>query len=456
VPAPAFPDGWTAVPVSNGINFVTTTNAPDSPPNVAYARDPTNIGGGTDLTSPPMAINAAAATVTFRNKYDSEPGWDGAVLEVSIGGGAFQDILTAGGAFIQNGYNGSLGSNGVNNPLAGRQAWTGNSGGYLTTIARLPAAANGQNVQLKFRFGADDNTARQGWFVDSIQVAGSFVCSIPAAVRSRADFDGDGKTDLSVYRPAEGNWYLDRTSQGFTGLHFGDASDIPTPGDFDGDGKADVAVWRPSTGTWYRINSSDGSGFNVNFGVAGDIPQGGDFDGDGRDDIAVFRPANGTWYWQNSSNGQFGGIQFGQDGDLALAGDYDGDGHDDVSVFRPSNGNWYRVNSSNGQPFAINFGLNGDLPTPADYDGDNREDIAVFRPADGNWYWMESGSGQPRGIHFGQAGDIPVPGDFDGDGRDDQAVYRAGAWYVNRSTAGFMAQAFGIPTDIPIPKKYIP
>ena len=456
-PAPAFPDGWTAVPVSNGINFVTTTNLPDSPPNVAYARDPTNIGGGTDLTSPSMAISAAAATVTFRNKYDSEPGWDGGVLEISIGGGAFQDILAAGGAFVQNGYNGSLGSNGVNNPLAGRQAWTGNSGGYLTTIVRLPAAANGQNIQLKFRFGADDNTAGQGWFIDSIQVAGGFECSIPAAVRSRADFDGDGKTDLSVYRPAEGNWYLDRSTQGFTGLHFGDASDIPTPGDFDGDGTTDIAVWRPSTGTWYRINSSDGTFFYSSaFGTTGDVPQVADFDGDGHDDLALFIPPQGVWEWQKSSNGAFDSIHFGQEGDLPVVGDYDGDGHADVAVFRPSVGDWYRRNSSDGSFVGVNFGLGTDLPVPADFDGDNRTDIAVFRPSEGNWYWLNSSDGQPVGIHFGQAGDIPVPGDFDGDGKDDQAVYRDGAWYLNQSTAGFMSKAFGIPTDIPIPKKYIP
>jgi hypothetical protein len=458
VTAPAIPEGWTAVPLQGGVNFVTTTNGPDEGINAAFARDPSSVGGGTDLTSPAVPITDRAATLSFRQKFVTEDGWDGGALEISVGGGPFQDILAAGGSFIANGYNGWLGTyNGANNPLADRAAWTGDSNGYITTIVRLPAAAVGQNVQFKWRFGADNNTGLTGWFIDTVQIAGRYTCSTsPNAVRSRADFDGDGKTDMSVYRPAEGNWYLDRSAQGFTGVHFGDASDIPTPGDFDGDGVADVAVFRPSTGTWYRVNSGDGSFFNFPFGSAGDVPQSGDFDGDGRDDLAVFRSASGTWYWQNSGNGQFAGIQFGQDGDLAVAGDYDGDGKDDVAVFRPANGNWYRLNSGNGAFVGINFGLEGDMPTQADYDGDHKQDIAVFRPSDGNWYRLNSSDGSPAGVHFGDAQDVPVPGDYDGDGKDDQAVYRQGTWYLNRSTAGFTAAAFGVSSDVPIPRKYIP
>ncbi|HTK26117.1 MAG TPA: M36 family metallopeptidase, partial [Pyrinomonadaceae bacterium] len=143
VTAPAFPAGWTAVSVSSGINFVTTTVNSDSGPNSAFAADPTSVGGGSDLTSPSIPITASAATLTFRQRYDTEADWDGGVLEISIAGGAFQDILTAGGSFVQNGYNGNLGAGSVNSPLQTRNAWTGNSSGYITTIVRLPAAAAG-------------------------------------------------------------------------------------------------------------------------------------------------------------------------------------------------------------------------------------------------------------------------------------------------------------------------
>ena len=453
---PNFPSGWTATPNAGGINFVTTATGPDSGSFSAFAADPTTIGGGTDLTTPAMPITAPAAQVSFRNKYDTEDGWDGGVLEISIAGGAFQDILAAGGVFIQNGYNNALGA-GTNNPLAGRSAWTGNSGGYLTTTVRLPTAAAGQTVQFRFRFGADDNTAATGWNVDTVSVLGSSSCSYTAAtVRSRADFDGDGKTDLSVYRPTGGNWFLNRSTQGLSVTAFGLSADIPTPGDFDGDGKADIAVWRPSNGVWYRINSGNGTTFAVAFGITGDIPQSGDFDGDGKDDIAVFRASAGAWYWRESGTGMDRIVQFGSNGDIPVAGDYDGDGKDDLTVFRPSNGIWYRYNMQTGLYAVINFGLNGDLPVHADYDGDNKDDIAVFRPSNGIWYVLNSTNGLVSAVQFGQNGDVTVPGDYDGDGKDDQAVYRSGIWYINRSTSGPLVTQFGLASDIPIPSKYVP
>ncbi len=454
VSAPNFPAEWTAVPVSGGINFVNAPLNPNSPPNAAFALNPDTVGGGTDLTSPPIAINASAATVRFEHSFLTEAGWDGGVLELSIGGGPFQDVAAAGGNFIYGNYNGTLGANGVNNPLAGRQAWTGNSNGYSSDVLiRLPAAANGQNVQLRWRFGADNNTApaNGGWSVDDIDVVGSYTCSFITAAAVRADYDGDGRTDVSVFRPSDGNWYLDRSTDGFIAVNFGVADDIITPGDFDGDEKTDIAVFRPSTGQWFILDSS--GGFSIyQFGQTGDIPVPGDFDGDGRDDIAVFRPSTSVWYAQLSGGG-FAIAQFGAAGDIPLRGDFDGDGRADLAVYR--SGQWWIARSSGG--FSVDtFGFSTDEPVPADYDGDGRDDIAVFRPADGVWYIYRSSDQDVSFIPFGISTDIPAPGDFDGDGKADQAIYRDGVWFINRSSAGILIQQFGLAADRPTPGGYIP
>jgi hypothetical protein len=183
VTAPGIPAGWTAEAISGGINFVSSSSFPDTPPNSMFALDPLTVGGGTNLTSPAVAVTSPTATLSFRNNYNTEIDWDGGVLEISIAGGGFKDILAAGGSFQQNGYNRILGA-GVNNPIGGRMAWTGNSFGYLTTVVQFPPDSAGKLVQLRWRFGADDNTANVGWHIDTISLVGaafvtSFECSVP-------------------------------------------------------------------------------------------------------------------------------------------------------------------------------------------------------------------------------------------------------------------------------------
>ena len=283
------------------------------------------------------------------------------------------------------------------------------------------------------------------------------VSGVAGPPRSRADFDGDGKTDLSVFRPSEGNWYINRSNDGFFVQHWGMAGDTPVPGDYDGDGKADLAIFRPSSGPFadfYIINSSTSTVRYEHWGVENDVPVVGDYDGDNKSDPAIFRPSTGVW-WILRSLGGSSAAPNGQIGDVPIVGDFDGDLKTDITIYRPTTGQWLGTFSAGG---AINtvFGAVGDKPVPGDYDGDGKDDYSVFRPSTGTWSSYQSSTGTIANIPFGLSTDIPVPGDYDGDGRDDQAIYRNGQWWLNRSFSGVTVAGFGLSADIPIPAKYIP
>lgn len=292
---------------------------------------------------------------------------------------------------------------------------------------------------------------------------GSGGCS--SVPRSRADFDGDGKTDLSVFRPSEGNWYLNRSTAGFQVLKWGIATDTPVPGDYDGDGKADTAIYRPVANPadpdYYILNSNGFTVTGLSWGLPNDIPiSGGDYNGDGRTDLSVFRPSEGRFYIYNSGMSATPTVQnFGLNGDVPVAIDNDGDGRTNIAVIRPSENRWY-IARPTGNPATnfdvIPFGAAGDIPAQADYDGDGKDDVTHFRPSTGQWIARLSTNGSTIFIPFGQSGDVPVPGDYDGNGTDDQAVYRNGTWWIRLSTGAVSSQAFGVASDTPIPNKYLP
>ncbi|MDQ6788686.1 MAG: PQQ-dependent sugar dehydrogenase [Acidobacteriota bacterium] len=275
--------------------------------------------------------------------------------------------------------------------------------------------------------------------------------------RANADFDGDFKTDFSVFRPTDRTWYIANSSNNSVRyFQFGLNGDIPTPEDYDGDNVTDISVFRPTTGVWYRLNSSNGTFFAVQFGANGDVPVAGDYDGDAKADITVFRPSNGVWYRLNLAGNNYSAVQFGQTGDKPTPGDFDGDGKYDIAVWRPSNGIWYRLNSSNGSFFGVQFGQNGDTPAQGDFDGDGKDDQAVYRQTNNTWYILRSLTNTVQYTQFGANGDVPVVGDYDGDGREDIAVFRPlqGAWYVLNSsstTGGFQTFLFGTNGDLPLP-----
>jgi murein DD-endopeptidase MepM/ murein hydrolase activator NlpD len=280
-------------------------------------------------------------------------------------------------------------------------------------------------------------------------------------LRSPFDFDGDNKTDISIFRPSVGQWWYQQSSNNTVPAYtFGTTTDKIVPGDYDGDSKTDIAFFRPSTGEWYVLRSSNLTFFAAPFGNSTDSVAPGDYDGDGKTDLTVFRSSQGVWFI-NQSSGGIQAIPFGTNGDIPAVADYDGDGKTDIAIFRPTggsgNGEWWMLRSRDGL-FATPFGSATDKPVQGDYTGDGKADIAFFRPATANWFILRSEDLSFYAAPFGASTDTVVPGDYDGDGKFDLAVFRPSnvTWFINKSSGGTQIQTFGSAGDKPVPSAFVP
>lgn len=263
-----------------------------------------------------------------------------------------------------------------------------------------------------------------------------------------SDFDGDGKTDLSVFRPSDTVWYINNSrDESIRAQQFGISSDVPVANDYDGDGKTDVAVFR--NGVWYLIYSRNNIFAAVGFGQVGDIPVPADYDGDQKADLAVF--SGGVWRIKESSDGNVRTLQFGLSNDIVVPADYDGDRRADIAVFR--DGVWYVFQSTDFGVRIEQFGITGDKPVQGDFDADGKTDFGVFRPSNGGWFVHLSSDNSYITTQFGISTDTPLKGDFDGDKKADIAVFRQGVWYITQSSnQSIRITQFGIANDIPIPR----
>ena len=191
VTAPALPVSWVASftpgaancttggTCASGANWATSPTNANTFPNSVFHNAPGCVTDST-LDSPSFYDYSRNQFLSFWHQYDLESGFDGAVLEISINGGPFIDFVAAGGEFQNGGYNGTI-ATGTLSPIAGRLAWTGNSGGYILTSARMPAPVAGtQSVVLRFRLATDCSGAGTGWRVDTIDsIYYSVSCTSP-------------------------------------------------------------------------------------------------------------------------------------------------------------------------------------------------------------------------------------------------------------------------------------
>jgi hypothetical protein len=190
---PAAEPGWT---VDTGVN-----QAPGSAPWTVVA-DPlahsmtqsfNSDASGIDikddrLVSPAQRVSSTSR-LSFWHRFNFEDGFDGGVLEVSVNGGPWQDVLAAGGSFVAGGYNGTIDTE-FESPIAGRAAWTGLSSSVptMTQVEVDLSALAGASVQVRFRLALDNGfvTTGVGWWVDDVQVTNVTINCPPVAINDAA------------------------------------------------------------------------------------------------------------------------------------------------------------------------------------------------------------------------------------------------------------------------------
>ena len=339
--------------------------------------------------------------------------------------------------------------------------------GKSATIGIAPASGGiGEKVQLS------NNSENQALVGSGHAITFSFLTR-----NAVSDYDGDGTSDIAVWRPSTGMWYVLPSSTGFSfEKHFsrqlGLPGDIPVPGKYDSDQKTDMAVFRPTTGEWFIRYSSqgfDGAYVRIQWGLPGDYSVPGDYDGDGRTDIAVFRPKDGNYYVLKSTS-SFDRTQALKGSSDALlkvhvsgphnypvVADFTGENKDSFLTVYNLSRFWTLKDSSGRLLYSLPWGIPGDTPLGCQF---NREvdsiadRVMVRTESDGRdlWYTVYS-NGLGNVESFGSITDIPLCRQFAGDQNDDKTVFRvwSGEWFIQPSgTKTVLHYNFGLPGDKPV------
>ncbi|MCI0623151.1 MAG: trypsin-like serine protease [Acidobacteria bacterium] len=353
---------------------------------------------------------------------------------------------------------------------------SGDSGsGFMTLRAGLNVvtgiasqAVIGDCATANLEFDAVDVFQHLSWIRS---ITGSLLSNTKPAHCVPRDYDGDGKIDLAL-KTSLGDWKIDYANNGFG---FWDVSypgygkdhlapdHIAVPADYDGDGKADLSVKSNGSGSWNIDYAANGFGrWDVSYPGYGftDAPVPADYDGDGKADLSV-KTRGGTWFIDYASDGfglpnvSYSGYGFSDA--HPVPADYDGDGKADLSV-KTDAGKWFIDYASDGfgrwNVSYSGYGGTDAAPIPADYNGDGKADLSV-KANDGRWYIdfaaprlignlatiSSTGFGSWNVSYPGWGGStfFAVPRDYDGDHRLDLAVYNRlnDSWHIDYAEDGF-------------------
>ncbi len=292
---------------------------------------------------------------------------------------------------------------------------------------------------------ADPGFVFTGWS-DGCSGSGNCTVTVSSNTTVTANFSTDINDKIGIYRPATGEWFLDRNgSNTWDGCNtdlcvqlFTGSDAIPVAGDWNGSGVTKLGLFASDSFEWFLDANGNGvwDGCQVDicsqtFGGSTDKPIVGNWTR-AEDRIAIFRPAEKKWHLDLNGNetlesckiDKCPGLSIYQSGDVPVAGDWTGRGTTQLGFFRPSTGQWFLDRNGNGKwnkckkdLCVASFGAPGDIPVAGDWNGTAITKIGVFRPTTGEWLLDLNGNGVWDGPNidlyvsgYGQAGDLPVIG----------------------------------------------
>lgn len=283
---------------------------------------------------------------------------------------------------------------------------------FATISANQPAGSMNWNILSN---GGDNSVQTYAFGFSSIEFGDGFAPGY---------YDGDNRADAAVTRLSGfGNgdltFYIRPSTQivgnpsAFYGVRWGTFPDLPRIGDYDGDGRTDLTVVRRDAGTlvWFILRSQTNTFNAIRFGLDSDLAvPGADYNGDGRDEVTVIRTypnpqvRSSTYFAGDSNTGDLVLAQdWGSNSDVYVIGDYLGDRRADFAVMRRRdsstplvNAIWYILENGGSASFVarqFGYGESGgipDIPVCGDYNGDGKQDIAVYRRSNRAFYWLNS------------------------------------------------------------------
>jgi hypothetical protein len=410
VPPPALPTGWTvdqginsgAFPLWQTSNTGDPTPVADSLPNSAFSPDPNNILDNRLYC--PSFTYTICSRLSFRQNFDLEQSsstsaYDCGVLEININNSGWVDIIQAGGVFETGGYDHTAIETGFGNPLLpSRPNWSGNSGGFITTIVRLPVAGVGLPVQLRWRLGSDNSLARLGWRIDNVGIlVANCSTGCPAwTIAAVGDFNPATTPDYVLFNVVSlrtAIWYMNRNvfAGGAYGPTITSGWGVAGVGDFNRDGKLDYVLFNPATrqtAIWYLSGVTFVStAFGPTLPIGWELVAIGDFNRDGKPDYVLYTASTGqtaVWYMNNNAHtGGAYGPTLPSRWKLAGVADFNQDSKLDYLLFNPTtlqSGIWYlsgvtRISTAVSPTLPAGWEIVG----TGDFNGDNRPDYVLYK-----------------------------------------------------------------------------